>query len=49
MFTRPDFWSPTVIAGLDTLLTALYVALTDRILGWDLPRALCSAWSARAM
>jgi hypothetical protein len=30
--TRPDFWSPTVIADLDTLLTALYVELTDRII-----------------
>ena len=30
--TRPDFWSPTVIADLDTLLTALYVELDDRII-----------------
>ena len=33
VFTHvPDFWSPTVIADLDTLLTALYVELTDRII-----------------
>ena len=33
MFTHvPDLWSPTVIADLDTLLTALYVELTDRII-----------------
>ncbi len=30
--TRPGFWGPPVIAGLDTLLTALYVELTDRII-----------------
>jgi hypothetical protein len=33
VFTHvPDLWSPTVIADLDTLLTALYVELTDRII-----------------
>ena len=33
MFTHVrTFWSPPVIADLDTLLTALYVELTDRII-----------------
>ncbi len=32
VYTRPDFWSPIGIADLDTLLTALYVELTDRII-----------------
>jgi len=44
--TLPGFWSPTVIADLDTLLTALYVELTDRIIPRRRPTQAPMPWTS---
>ena len=45
--TRSDPWRPSVIADLDTLLIALYVELTDRIIPARAARVPCSARAAQ--